>query len=57
MWTNKGAFPTEMKPRKFMQGKNSQKKKSEGRGEERKRKVNVETAVSLLNKTQYCFLS
>ena len=50
-------IPTKMKPTKCPAREKKWGKKSEKRVEERKRKVKVKTAVSLLNpKTKFCFL-
>ena len=54
-------IPTKMKPTKIMSSKRKKKwgKKSAKRGEERKWKVKVKTAVSLLNPktvSKFCFL-
>ena len=52
-------IPTKMKPTKCPAREKKWGKKSEKRGEERKRKVKVKTAVSLLNPktmSKFCFL-
>ena len=52
-------FPTKMKPTKCPAREKKWGKKSEKRGEERKWKVKVKTAVSLLNSktiSKFCFL-